>query len=133
MERLTRNRAIAKASPSAKQVMAVCHAIAQGYTVLDQVHRNFLHGEMVAMGVLTQLVLEADEEEAARAAAFFVAVGLPVTLGQLNLSPDDGADLDAVVSGAMAFPYIGNLPLEVTPAALRQAILDADALGRRYS
>ena len=33
----------------------------------------------------------------------------------------------------MAFPYIGNLPLEVTLAALRQAVLDADALDRRYS
>ena len=44
--------------------LAICHAVAQGYTVIDEVHKNCLHGEMVAMGILAQLKLEQADEEA---------------------------------------------------------------------
>jgi glycerol dehydrogenase len=109
--------------------LAVCHAVAQGYTVIERVHRNFLHGEMVAMGVLAQLVLEADSEEANRAARFFAEVGLPVQLDQLGFSSDDEAELKQVVEAAMAFPYVANMPFEVTPDSLLEALLAADKLG----
>ena len=110
--------------------LAASHAVAQGYTVLEQVHQRFLHGEMVAMGVLAQLMLEADAEEASRAANFFATVGLPVHLGQLGLGSGDDDALASVVEGAMAFPFLGNMPGEVDHRALRRAILDADELGR---
>jgi glycerol dehydrogenase len=110
--------------------LAVCHAVAQGYTLLEQVHQHYLHGEMVAMGVLAQLMLEADRPEATRAAKFFAAVGLPVHLGQLGLSPDDEESVGAVVGGALAFPYLVNMPFSVDQSALRKALLDADELGR---
>ena len=110
--------------------LAVCHAVAQGYTLLEQVHQHYLHGEMVAMGVLAQLMLESDRTEAVRAAKFFAGVGLPVHLGQLGLSPADEESVGAVVGGALAFPYLVNMPFSVDSGALRQAILDADALGR---
>ena len=38
--------------------LAVAHSVAQGLTVLPEVHRNYMHGEMVAIGLLTQLVIE---------------------------------------------------------------------------
>ena len=57
-------------------------------------------------------------------------MGLPVHLGQLGLSPDDEESVGAVVGGALAFPYLVNMPFSVDSGALRQAILDADALGR---
>ncbi|RLQ21208.1 iron-containing alcohol dehydrogenase [Seongchinamella sediminis] len=109
--------------------LAVCHAVAQGYTVIDHVHRNYLHGEMVAMGVLAQLALENSSEEAEKAARFFAATGLPVHLGQLDMDSGNDEQLDAVVDAAMAFPFIGNMPLEVTSTKLKQAILTADRLG----
>lgn len=113
--------------------LAIAHAMAQGYTVVESVNNNYLHGEMVAMGVLAQLVLEGWEDEAERAARFFGSVGLPVHLGQLGLSADNSRELDAVIDAAMAFPFIGNVPFEMTSATLRQAVLDADALGRRLA
>jgi glycerol dehydrogenase len=112
--------------------LAVCHAVAQGFTVLENVHRNYLHGEMVAMGVLTQLMLESDPAEAARVARFFATVGLPVHLGQLGLSPQDADALDAVIAGAMGFPYVSNMPFEVDADSLRGALLAADRLGRDF-
>jgi len=110
--------------------LAIAHAVAQGYTVIDHVHRKFLHGEMVAMGALAQLMLESCRAEAERAARFFLEVGLPVHLAQLDLSAGNEAELQEVVAAAMAFPFINNMPFEVTSQALSDALLAADRLGR---
>ncbi|EAQ98869.1 glycerol dehydrogenase [Congregibacter litoralis] len=113
--------------------LAASHGFAQAYTVLDHVHKQFLHGEMVAMGVLAQLALENWHDEARRATAFFVNVGLPVHLGQLALSADDAVSIDAVVEAALAFPFMANMPMEVSAEKLRAAIVAADRLGREVT
>jgi glycerol dehydrogenase len=110
--------------------LAIAHAMAQGYTVVESVHQTALHGEMVAMGVLAQLVLEQWWEEAERAARFFVAVGLPVRLEQIGLSADAKEDLGRVIDAALAFPFITNFPGEVNQDNLMAAVLEADELGR---
>ena len=63
--------------------LAAAHAVAQGFTVLPHLHRDYLHGEMVAMGLLTHLVLEQRMDEARQVATFFTEVGLPAHLGHL--------------------------------------------------
>ena len=108
--------------------LAVAHGVAQSYTVIPLVHDNYLHGEMVAMGTLTQLVME-DRDEAKRVAEFFARVGLPVHLGQISLDPDDKASLDAVVETTMASGIIHNMPMPMTPELVCTAILDAHELG----
>ena len=90
--------------------VAAAHGVAQSYTAIPTVHANYLHGEMVAMGTLAQLMMEARPDEAARVAEFFAAVGLPVHLGQLSLDAGDSRALDVVVEGTLAFPAIGNMP-----------------------
>jgi len=108
--------------------LALAHAIAQSYTAVPVVHANQLHGEMVAMGTLAQLVLES-QEEAKRVADFFARVGLPVHLGQLSLSTDDKAALDTAVEVTMAFPSAHNMPMLMTRDVIRDAILNAHELG----
>ncbi len=110
--------------------LSVAHGVAQGYTVIERVHRHYLHGEMVAMGVLAQLMLESSTDEAQKAAGFFASVGLPVHLAQLSLSAEDQDELQAVVEATLAFPFIGNMPDEVTAENLLAALLAADRLGR---
>lgn len=109
--------------------VAAAHAVAQALTVLPALHRDYLHGEMVAIGLLAQLSLEGKPEEAREAAAFFARVGLPVHLRQVSLSPDDGPELRRVVEVALTIPIIANEPFDVTADSLRAAILEADALG----
>ncbi|WP_414980238.1 glycerol dehydrogenase [Congregibacter sp.] len=111
--------------------LAASHGFAQAYTVIPHVHQQYLHGEMVAMGVLAQLALEGWNDEAHRATEFFVAIGLPVHLGQLSLAQDDDASISAVVAAALEFPFMGNMPMEVTAQKLHAAILAADSLGRQ--
>ena len=110
--------------------VAVAHSVAQGLTVLPAVRQHYLHGEMVAMGLLTQLVVESREEEAKQVAEFFATVGLPIHLGQLDISPDDSAPLRAVMETAMTLPFVGNEPFAVTADTLLAASRHAHALGR---
>lgn len=109
--------------------LAAAHGIAQSYTGIARVQENYLHGEMVAMGTLAQLMMESRPEEATRVAEFFAAVGLPVHLGQLSLDAGDKSALDLVGEGTLAFPPIGNMPMAVTAELVRSTILDAHRLG----
>lgn len=108
--------------------LAVAHGVAQSYTAVPVVHDNYLHGEMVAMGTLTQLIMES-EEEARRVAEFFAKVGLPIHLGQISLSTDDTSALDVVVEATMASPIIYNMPMPMTPEFVRASIIAAHELG----
>jgi glycerol dehydrogenase len=110
--------------------LAFAHGVAQSYTAIPEVHANYLHGEMVAMGTLAQLMMESRPDEAARVAEFFATVGLPIHLGQLSLDATHTSALDVVSEGTVAFPFTGNMPMPVTAELVRSALLDADRLGR---
>ncbi|MEE4145218.1 MAG: glycerol dehydrogenase [Halieaceae bacterium] len=110
--------------------LAAAHAFAQGFTVLDSVHRNYLHGEMVAMGTIAQLVLESAVDDAARVAGFFIDIGLPVHLGHLGLSVADTTELNAACEASLAFPFIANMGMQLDAQTLQAALSEADALGR---
>jgi glycerol dehydrogenase len=113
--------------------LAVAHAVAQGLTAAPVVHKHCLHGEMVAIGLLTQLVLESRWDEAQRVAEFFAVVGLPVHLGQILLSRDDAAELEAVTHAAMMVPFAANEPFEVSAEILLPGLLRGDELGREVA
>jgi glycerol dehydrogenase len=111
--------------------LAGAHGVAQGLTACEDLHRNCLHGELVAIGVLTQLVMEKRMEEAQQAARFFKAVGLPLHLGQLGFDPvRRGAELNDIVQSSLGVFFIRYEPFELTPDLLKAAILEADAFGR---
>ena len=111
--------------------IAAAHAVATiALTAIPKVHHHFLHGEMVAIGVLTQLVLEGDVKEARRVGSFFASIGLPVHLGQLGLDVRaDAKALEGGMAAALEFPIIHNEPFEVTTEGLLSAVLQAHELG----
>jgi len=113
--------------------LAAAHAVAQALTVLEHVDRNYLHGEMVAIGILVQLALEGDFAEAERVARLFARIGLPITLEQLGMSREDEQSIAAVIEATLAFPLIGNMIEPVTQASGFRAFLDADTLGRKVA
>lgn len=113
--------------------LAVAHGIAQGLTTVPEVHHRHLHGEMVAIGLLTQLVFEKKLAEARRVAEFFGRVGLPVHLEQVSMSASNAAALDGIVETALTIPFVANEPFAVTPENLRDACLAAHALGREVA
>jgi glycerol dehydrogenase len=110
--------------------LAVAHAVASVLPFLPKVHAENLHGEMVAIGVLAQIVLEGDRDEARSVARMFATLGLPVHLEQLSLDLEtDGEALGEVLAVAAGFPFVHNEPVPVTPETLYAALVDAHRLG----
>lgn len=109
--------------------MAAAHSMARAFTGVEKIQQMYLHGEMVAMGVLTQLTLEGNPEEAKKVSDFFASVGLPVSLNQLSLSSSDTLQLEAIASAAIAAPIMENEPFEVSNRALIEAMILADKIG----
>lgn len=114
--------------------LACAHAVHNGMTQLPETHA-MLHGEKVAFGTLVQLVLEdAPTETIEKVLGFCLEVGLPVTLGELSVEDVSPERIQAVAEVACApTDTMGNMPFEVTPDMVAQAIMGADALGRYYS
>jgi glycerol dehydrogenase len=110
--------------------VAAAHCVAQGLTVIPSIHKNYLHGEMVAIGLMTHLVLEGKEDEARKVGTFFAEVGLPLHLNQISLDPaHDTGTLRKIAGAALDLPFIHNEPFDVTEETLLNAMLRADRLG----
>ncbi len=111
--------------------ITVAHSITQGLTMVHAVHQRYLHGEMVAIGLLAQLVLEEKIGEARQVAEFFAKVGLPIHLGQIGLSLDHKRQLDDVVEAAMTMmlAFVKNEPFDVDAEMLLDAVLQSHELG----
>lgn len=112
--------------------LAVAHSVHNGLTMAPETHKYY-HGEKVAFGLLTQLVLEGQpSSEIEEVVLFCLEVGLPVTLsdvGLRNLSNDllNRMAVRSVAPGETAH----NEPFEVTADMVADAMVAADAIGRR--
>ncbi len=109
--------------------LAGAHAIHNGMTAMEETH-DYYHGEKVAFGTLTQLVLE-NADELYEVLDFCVEVGLPVTFAQLGV---EDASYERVLEVAKLAcseaDTLHNMPFEVTPEKVAAAMLAADAYGR---
>ncbi|MFL6117280.1 MAG: glycerol dehydrogenase [Catenulispora sp.] len=114
--------------------LAAAHAVHNGLTAAPQTH-GFLHGEKVAFGVVTQLVLEgAPNIEVTQVLRFCREVGLPVTLGGLGLAGIDHSLVRTIAERTVApGETIHNEPFPVDAAMVADALLAADSLGREFS
>ena len=113
--------------------LAAAHAIHNGMTAVPDAH-HFYHGEKVAFGTLTQLVLEnAPVEDIETVAALCHSVGLPITLAQLNIKKDIPAKMRLIAEASCAEgETIHNMPGGVTPDQVYAALLVADQYGQRF-
>jgi glycerol dehydrogenase len=113
--------------------LAAAHAVHNGLTAVPQTH-EFLHGEKVAFGVVTQLVLEgAPSAEIEEVLAFCCRVGLPVTLGGLGLPGADRGVVETIARRAVApGETIHNEPFAVDAGMVADALVAADRLGREF-
>jgi glycerol dehydrogenase len=113
--------------------LSIAHAMAAGFTVIPTLHRDFLHGELVGIGLIAQLILEREWDEARKIVTFLRAVGLPTTLDQLQLNIQrDAKALMEAMTAAMKEPFANTEPFEVTPESLFSALIEADRLAEEF-
>ena len=113
--------------------LAGAHAIHNGLTVIKDCHHLY-HGEKVAFGTLTQLVLEnAGQKLLEEVIGFCMDVGLPTTFAELGMARSDKDLLmEAAVRACSPDDTLVNMPFEVTPEMVYAAMVGADALGRYF-
>ncbi|MFC4558506.1 glycerol dehydrogenase [Virgibacillus kekensis] len=105
--------------------VAAAHAVHNGFTALEGEIHHLTHGQKVAYGVLTQLVLEGySETEILRYASFFKEIELPTTLKDLHLEDATYEDLIKIGKLATAAGETShNMNPELTPEQIADAIL----------
>ena len=113
--------------------LALAHAVHNGISEIPASHA-MLHGEKVAFGLHTQLVMEGQpQSEIQEIFSYCQSVGLPTTLQQIGINPDDDEAIQqiaqrTVIPGESSH----NEPFEVTAAAVAAAMRAADQQGRAY-
>ena len=112
--------------------VAAAHAVHNGFSALEECHKMY-HGEKVAFGVITQLVLEnAPKEELDEVLDFCISVGLPVTMKQIGVEEADWEKVMKVATIACAPTDTAvNMPFEINSEMVANAIIAADALGSK--
>ena len=115
--------------------LAAAHAIHNGFTAISGDIHHKSHGEKVSFGLCTQLMLEGvDAETADRYFGFLQSVGLPTTLAELHLENASDEDLRKIAELSCAEgETMKQMPGEITPDQVIQAIRAADAYGRAFS
>jgi len=111
--------------------LAVAHAVHNGITEIPGSH-NSIHGEKVAFGLLTQLVLEGrPQAEITDIYRYQKAVGLPITLAEVGVDANSDDQLRTIAErSSIPGESSHNEPFPVTAAALVSALRAADQLGR---
>lgn len=112
--------------------LAGAHAIHNGFTAIDGDIHHLTHGEKVAYGTLTQMVLEQrPDEEIARYIRFYRAINMPTTLQELHLENESWENLVKV--GALANSEgdtLKNLNPGLSAEDIASAILAVDAFSQ---
>ena len=112
--------------------LGAAHSVHNGLTALEGTH-DYWHGEKVAFGVITMLMLEERPSEVVEEVVdFCLKVGLPVALEDIGLEGVGREELESVAEAAcVEGETIHNMPFEIHPGMLVDAMLAADAFGRQ--
>ena len=112
--------------------LAAAHAIHDGLSAAEQTH-GLSHGEKVNIGTIAQLIMEgADTDELEDFIEFSTKVGLPTTLTEVGIDPEDRETLEAVAKAATAEEEtIHNMPFPVEPEQVVEALIVLENTSRR--
>ena len=112
--------------------LACAHSIYNAFTLLTPCHKMY-HGELVAFGTIVQLLLEkSEEQEIDEVLRFCTSVGLPVTfagISERELSRDEL--MSVAVAACSSANFMDSEPFSVTPEMTFEALIAADALGKK--
>ncbi len=108
------------------------HGFQVGFSTLPQC-KDMLHGELVAYGILCQMMLEnADMQEIETITKFLIDVGLPVTLADIRIKDEIEENIRAVAASMVGGYHMECEPFMVMQDMIYSAILAADSMGRHF-
>ncbi|GKX38454.1 iron-containing alcohol dehydrogenase [Pectobacterium versatile] len=115
--------------------LAGAHAIHNGFTAIKGDIHHLTHGEKVAYGTLTHMVLEQrPDEEIARYIRFYRAINMPTLLKDLHLENESFENLVKVGELACSdADTLKNLDSSLTAEDVAHAIVAVDAFSKTIS
>ncbi|MBB6218509.1 glycerol dehydrogenase [Anaerosolibacter carboniphilus] len=108
---------------------AAAHGLFYGLTLLEEIEKHHLHGEVVGYGVLVLLVMDEQKEEFERLYPFYKQAKLPTCLSDIDVK-DDRMYLESVLEKAVNAPDMLKMPYKVTKDMLFNAIQDLEKLNK---
>lgn len=100
---------------------AIAHSVYYGLVLLPGFEEANLHGNVVAYGVLVQLLVDGEREEALRLKGFLKELGIRTTLKEMGVSLDKTA-LKAVLEDIVTEPDMEHIPYPVTEDMVYKAM-----------
>ena len=100
---------------------AIAHSVYYGLVLLPGFEEKWLHGNVVSYGVLVQLAVDGDLEEASRLKAFLKKLQIPTTLKEMDV-PVDRIYLQAVLTETVTGPDMDHIPYPVTEDMVFEAM-----------
>lgn len=100
---------------------AVAHSVYYGLVLLPGFEERFLHGDVVGYGVLVQLALDKDLEEARRVKRFLTGLQVPTSLREMGI-PVERQGLLEVLRETVAGPDMEHIPYPVTEDMIFEAM-----------
>lgn len=100
---------------------AIAHSLYYGLVLLPGFEERWLHGNVVAYGVLVQLAVDGDLEEAKRLKAFLGRLKIPATLKEMDV-PVERDYLRAVLTETVNGPDMDHIPYPVNEDMVFAAI-----------
>lgn len=108
-------------------VSACAHGLFYGLTILEEIEKYHLHGEVVAYGVLVLLMLDEQYKEVEKLMSFYRKVELPTSLKDMNIE-NNKEILDGVLDKAVSTEDHQKMPYEVSKDMFYEAIQKVEIL-----
>ena len=110
--------------------LALAHSLNRGLTAQPQT-QGALHGELVAWGLLVQLLAEGrDAVFVDDILNFYRTIGLPVCLSDLGLTEPDDDVIDSIADITMQqAPYVANMVRDLSARDIASCIRNLEAMG----
>lgn len=100
--------------------LSIAHSMVRGFSIMPQLS-ELLHGEMVALGTLTQLAAgQGTCKEIRELSAFFEGLGLPTSFEAFGITED--AALKRMAEVALSAPYASNYQKKLDVGDLMRAM-----------
>ncbi len=101
---------------------AIAHSVYYGLVLLPEFEEKFLHGDVVAYGVLVQLAVDGNIEEMKVLKQFLERIGILTTLESMDVVFDK-KELKEVLREVVTGPDMEHIPYEVTEDMIFEGML----------
>lgn len=105
---------------------AAAHAMHDAIAKYIPESHSYLHGEIVAYGVLYQLALEGRWATIDSLMPFYSDLKLPVSLNRMRLYPADEKVIDDIVGFIDSKEKVHLIPISITPEILKKTIFELE-------